>query len=164
MVAEIFDKEGNPIEEIFDSEGNPIDETLTPEEAEAKIQEAKEENQAELDKLQDEDYPQIVIIIRKLDEILDNRAGNAPNKSINLFNHYKYFQDKPCYLPCEQLIIRSDGKVSLCPNDAYGEVTLGDTNKSSLLEIWYGKLFKKIRKILLIYGRKEIQLCNICDN
>lgn len=48
-MAELFDKEGNPIEAVFDSEGNPIDETLTPDEVETKITEAKEEAQGTFD-------------------------------------------------------------------------------------------------------------------
>lgn len=48
-MAELFDKEGNPISEVFDSEGNPLDETLTPDEVEAKINEAKEEAKGEFE-------------------------------------------------------------------------------------------------------------------
>ena len=117
----------------------------------------------ELNKLQDVDYPQIVIIIRELNEILNNRGGNSPNKPNSHFNHYKYFQDVPCSLPFEKLVIRPDGKVSLCSQDAYGEITLGDTNKSSLVEIWHGKPFEKIRKTLINNGRKRLPLCEICD-
>jgi len=57
-MAELFDKDGEPIVEVFDSAGNPIDETLTPEEVDQKIDEAKEEAKGEFDteiqKLQDE--------------------------------------------------------------------------------------------------------------
>jgi len=43
-MAELFDKEGNPLE-AFDIDGNPIDEALTPDEADTRIQEAKDEAQ-----------------------------------------------------------------------------------------------------------------------
>ncbi len=48
-MAELFDKDSNPITEIFDSEGNPIDEALTPGEVEQKLQEAKDEAKGEFD-------------------------------------------------------------------------------------------------------------------
>ena len=118
----------------------------------------------ELKQNQTSNYPQIVIIIRDPNEMLNNRAGDAPNKKKNLYYYFKYFQDSPCNLPFKDLIIRPDGKISLCCQDAYGKITLGDINESSLTNIWYGEPFKEIRKNLTQIGRKGNPLCNTCDS
>ena len=39
-----------------------------------------------------------------------------------------------CILPYKQMIIRPDGKTSLCCNDPYGKNTLADVNKMTLRE------------------------------
>ena len=117
----------------------------------------------ELKKSDDSDYPLIVVIIRKLNAVLNNRAGNAPNKSVEKFDHYKYFQEAFCSLPFEQLVIRPDGKISLCCNDALGEYTMGDINKTPIMEIWYGDQYKRIREKLITTGRKGLHLCETCD-
>lgn len=99
----------------------------------------------------------ITIFLRKPDEILTSRAGNAPNrKKIDSYPNAK------CMLPYRQLIIRPDGKVSLCCNDALGEKTMGDLSKENILDVWYGEKFNKVRE-LLYYGRKNIDMCKACD-
>ena len=60
------------------------------------------------------------IHLRKENEILTSRGGTAPNKQLH----------KPlpmsCILPYVQMVIRPSGEVSLCCNDAYGQITLGN--------------------------------------
>ena len=69
-----------------------------------------------------------------------------------------------CILPFKQIVIRPDGKLSLCNNDALGEFTLGDVTKNKLVNIWYSKEYNTIRKALLSFGRKGVTLCNNCDS
>ena len=118
----------------------------------------------DLKEIQNIVYPQIVVIIRSPNEILNNRAGDAPNKKKERYFHYQYLQDVSCNLPFRQLIIRPDGKISLCCQDAYGKITLGDVNISSLVDIWYDEPFMEIRRTLTNIGRKGVDLCSTCDS
>lgn len=100
----------------------------------------------------------VTIDLRYPQEILTSRGGNAPNRHI-IGN---YAEDR-CGLPFRQMIIRPDGKVSLCCNDAIGKYTLGDITKESMLDIWYGPKFQMVRKCLY-EGRKNWGNCQFCDN
>lgn len=99
----------------------------------------------------------VEILNRKQDEILSSRGGQAPNK-----NDVKTINEK-CFYPFQQLIIRPDGKISLCCNDALGKYTLGDVNNNSLTEIWNSEEYKTIRREMKKNGRKNLLLCNKCD-
>lgn len=98
-----------------------------------------------------------MICIRKQNEVLYTRGGNAPNREhIDPLN-------MRCTLPFQQMIIRPDGKLSLCCNDAYGELTLGDVSKNSILDEWYGAPYQRVRGSLF-EGRKNCDLCKKCDS
>ena len=60
------------------------------------------------------------------------------------------------------MIVRPDGKVSLCCNDPLGKNTMGDLTKSTLCEIWYGERFQEVRKALS-RGRQYYSHCKYCD-
>ena len=98
-----------------------------------------------------------VILMRRKDEILTSRAGNSPNRKSSL-KKVNYL----CAIPYYQFIIRPDGKISLCCNDAYGEMTLGDLNKNEIEQIWNSNRYNSIRKKLL-KSRNNIKLCEYCD-
>ncbi len=86
-----------------------------------------------------------------------SRAGNAPNKrDVVAVNEL-------CRLPLVQFVVRPDGKVSLCCNDALGEMTLGDLNLNSILEIWNGKEYEMIRERIM-RGRSNVKICKYCDS
>lgn len=99
----------------------------------------------------------VTIVLRKPFEILTTRGGTAPNRKTLV----EYGDDR-CVLPFKQMIVRPDGKVSLCCNDAVGKYTLGDASKESLLDIWNGPRFEMVRKCLY-KGRKEWGNCRFCD-
>lgn len=99
----------------------------------------------------------VTIVLRKPNEILTSRGGNAPNRK----ELVEYSSDR-CVLPFKQLIIRPTGKVSLCCNDALGKYTLGDVSKEKLLDIWYGPKFQMVRKCLY-NGRENWGNCKYCD-
>ncbi len=106
-------------------------------------------------------HPELIskvdIVIRKEEEILNTRGGDAPNREMKVS-----YDDITCTHPLRQIIIRPDGKVSLCCNDPYGKMTLGDANNDSLEKIWYGKKFAEVRDKLK-KGRGNIALCKYCD-
>lgn len=95
--------------------------------------------------------------LRKQNEVLYSRGGQAPNKK-----KVKPLKSK-CLLPFRQFVIRPDGKVSLCCNDALGKYTLGDINYNSIAEIWNGDKCLEIRKEMNANGRKNLSLCKVCD-
>ena len=100
----------------------------------------------------------VVIQLRNPDVVLSSRGGNAPNR-------------KPparalpfkCLYPFTQFIIRPDGKISLCCNDALGQMTLGDLNEEKMINIWRGPAFADVRKKMIEQGRAGIPLCAACD-
>jgi radical SAM protein with 4Fe4S-binding SPASM domain len=99
---------------------------------------------------------QFEVSIRKLTETLTTRGGEAPNKV-----------DIPslrssCLLPFEQMVVRPDGKVSLCCADALGKITLGDLSEQTIEEVWQSQKIKTYRK-LIAEGRDKISICKSCD-
>ncbi|WP_029674766.1 radical SAM protein [Butyrivibrio sp. VCB2006] len=99
----------------------------------------------------------VTIVLRKPQEILTSRGGDAPNRK-----DLREYPDDRCLLPFKQMIIRPTGQVSLCCNDALGKWTLGDLTKESITDVWYGTKFTKVREALY-KGRKFCGNCKYCD-
>lgn len=99
----------------------------------------------------------VTIVLRKQQEILTNRGGNAPNRMDKVS-----YPNAKCVLPFKQLIIRPDGKVSLCCNDPLGCDTLADLNKEKILDAWYNPKFQRVRECLY-KGRENWEHCQYCD-
>ncbi len=98
----------------------------------------------------------VEIHVRKIHEVLDTRGGQSPN------NNKRKTYDMSCILPYKQMVVRPDGKTSLCCNDPYGKNTLADVNKMSLKQAWYSKRAEHIRHRLR-KNRAGIGLCKFCD-
>lgn len=100
----------------------------------------------------------VVIQLRNPHVVLSSRGGNAPNR-------------KPparplafrCLYPFKQFVIRPDGRVSLCCNDALGQMTLGDLNEQTMKDVWTGRAFSTVRRTMHTTGRAGIPLCAVCD-
>lgn len=99
----------------------------------------------------------VTIVLRKPNEVLTSRGGDAPNHKKD-----SRYESARCALPFKQLIIRPSGEVSLCCNDAMGRDTLGDLRTQSITEVWYGKRFKEVREALY-KGRGNWEHCKYCD-
>ena len=94
--------------------------------------------------------------MRNINECLSSRAGNSPNRdSVAELT-------SPCILPFSQIVIRPNGQVSFCCNDAYGTYTMGDVSHETLLNIWYRKHYNKSRELML-KGRSFQLPCKNCD-
>ena len=100
----------------------------------------------------------VTIILRKPNEILSSRGGDAPNRQGDLAS----CSEAKCVLPYKQLIIRPDGRVSLCCNDPLGKNTLADLTKETLLEAWNNERFRTVREALY-HGRMNWGHCKYCD-
>ena len=98
------------------------------------------------------------IQLRNPESVLGTRAGNAPNRE-----PIKKSVRALCAYPFTQFIVRPDGRVSLCCNDALGQMTLGDCNQESITEIWRGKISSQMRGAMAEKGRAGIPLCAKCD-
>ena len=99
------------------------------------------------------------IRLRKLNDVLSTRGGQAPNRKQEKIETLNY----GCFLPFRQMVVRPDGKVSLCCNDALGTMTLGDLTKDSVDAIWHGEKYCAIRE-KITNGRHDIELCSGCDS
>lgn len=100
----------------------------------------------------------VTIALRNPHEILSSRGGDAPNRKKKLS-----FKEDKCNLPFEEMIIRPDGKISLCCCDPLGKITLGDLTKESMVDAWYGEKYKVVREKLLC-GRGNLEHCMYCDH
>jgi len=100
----------------------------------------------------------VTIVLRNPKEILEARGGDAPNRK-----NTPVVKEAKCIYPFRQMVIRPDGKVSLCCNDALGKYTLGDVNENTLVEIWYGEKYGKIREMMYKEGRAALEVCSRCD-
>ncbi len=98
------------------------------------------------------------VVVRYEQEIMTSRGGQAPNKQDILNNTLP----AGCLLPARQIVIRPDGKLSLCCNDALGTMTLGDLTEQSLADIWWSDRYTELRRKILA-GRGGVDLCRHCD-
>lgn len=99
----------------------------------------------------------VQIYLRKENEILLNRSGQAKNRTKNNF-----IMKSTCIYPFEQMVVRPDGKISLCCNDATGKVTLGNLTKDTIADVWNNEKYHTVRRNM-IKNRSLNPLCRDCD-
>lgn len=102
--------------------------------------------------------PRLTVGARRLTEVKTTRAGAAPNRKIKTITYHSR-----CAYPFFQMVIRPDGKVSLCCNDALGQMTLGDVSSASIRDVWNSNTRRAIQESMC-KSRDQIQLCTGCDN
>lgn len=100
---------------------------------------------------------EVIVLIRRKNEVLLNRGGLAPNKE----SKKTYYS--PCILPFIQMVVRPDGKVSRCCQDAYGNETLGDLHNNSIYDVFQGRQYEDFRSNLWSGNRGKIPYCSMCD-
>lgn len=90
---------------------------------------------------------------------LINRAGNIPwfKKDVS--------KNTMCANPFRKITIRSNGEVSLCCEDYWNKISLGNINNTKLTDIWESEKFQDIRE-KLVSGRRDLipELCAKCDH
>jgi MoaA/NifB/PqqE/SkfB family radical SAM enzyme len=89
---------------------------------------------------------------------LSNRAGNIPGFRAPLTQPLA----KSCTRPFRLLNINYKGDGLLCCNDYGGEVTFGNANERSLVEIWNHPVLNTYRARLQSKDR-HTKLCDVCD-
>jgi radical SAM protein with 4Fe4S-binding SPASM domain len=104
-----------------------------------------------------------VVYLRRKNQVLTNRGGTAPNKLPSDYSSYVSYRKSSCVLPFLQMVVRPDGKISKCCQDALGQDTLGDVSKDSIMAVWRGEPFRYLRANLSCVGRASESLCRNCD-
>ncbi len=99
----------------------------------------------------------VLIKVRRKNQVLSNRGGNAPNKP----GEATY--SSACIFPFMQMVIRPDGKVSRCCQDAYGSVTVADVSLEGVKQAWESPAYLQARKSMLAGGRGSVKGCGHCD-
>lgn len=95
---------------------------------------------------------------RSFKERLSNRAGNVgiypvPGEPLRI----------PCIKPFRQISIAYDGKAILCCQDWQFSQVMGDLSGETLLGIWAGEKYVRVRNGLLNSDRANNALCARCD-
>ncbi len=96
---------------------------------------------------------------RRETQVLNNRAGSAPNKQDGFDGRHLGF----CRYPFTQFNITTDGRVSKCCQDLFFEEVMGNVAEQSLLDIWNGAPFQKVRAALYENDRAANPMCGKCD-
>lgn len=106
------------------------------------------------------EYDNVYIWMRRIDEVFNTRGGHAPNR-----DKIKSNLKSPCVLAFHYMYIRPDGVVPLCCQDALWKgPKLGDVSKSSIMDVWNGEAYKKLRDHYKNGGRRsELSICKDCD-
>ena len=68
-----------------------------------------------------------------------------------------------CTFPWYGLAVLSDGRVTPCPQDFFGEMELGRVEKNSLWEIWQGDQMRALRKAHACHDLGKHPACYNCD-
>jgi len=91
------------------------------------------------------------------DFVLSGRAG--------IVNALKQSSKTPCFAPSEMMIVRYNGDVVLCHEDANSKQIMGNLAEQSLEEVWFSSEFLKYRALLENGERFRAQgICTLCDN
>ena len=67
-----------------------------------------------------------------------------------------------CDRPWYQLIVRSDGTITLCPSDIELRNPLGNIKKDRISDIWNSEKMVRFREKVLL-GKKTYEFCSRCD-
>ncbi len=100
----------------------------------------------------------VEIHLRKQNEILSSRGGQAPNVTKKVKRTF------PCIAPFNELYIHPDGSVSICSDDALGKMASWSVAEMRIEEIWHSDLYKEIRSKIINGHIREFELCRYCDS
>lgn len=72
------------------------------------------------------------------------------------------YTNAPCSRPLVRMLIRYDGEVCNCCEDAQGEFGLGNANERSLADLWFGRRHVEVVNDLRDGRREKHSLCTRC--
>ena len=113
---------------------------------------------------EDNTFERISVALRFEGEVLNSRAGTAPNRK-EVFSNSKEWRSKKllCFRPFEMITINPRGKIALCSEDLLFSELMGDVNNESIKNIWMSKKYFEVRKDLLNGNRDCKSTCKKCD-
>jgi radical SAM protein with 4Fe4S-binding SPASM domain len=115
-------------------------------------------------KNEDHSIERISIALRFEGEVLNSRAGTAPNRKDVLSNSCQW---KPkqllCFRPFEMITINPNGYVALCSEDLLFKEVIGDVKKDTIKDIWMSDKYFLVRDNLLQGNRDCKSTCSKCD-
>ena len=115
-------------------------------------------------KNEDNSFERISISLRFEGEILNSRAGTAPNRKEVFSNSGEWYSKKLlCFRPFEMITINPKGQIALCSEDLLFSEIMGDVNNENIKDIWMSKKYFEVRKNLLSGNRGCKSTCAKCD-
>ncbi len=94
---------------------------------------------------------------------MQNRSDSFTKSSKKSLYYKKDLIREPCRLLWSSMVIDWNGDVVLCCNDYLHEVVLGNLNKESIKEVWFGKKIKALRGIHKKREFSKIPFCDKCN-
>lgn len=94
---------------------------------------------------------------------MENRSDSFDKKSKKSLSYKKGLIREPCPLIWEHMVIDWDGKVVLCCNDYLHEVVVGDLNKETIKDVWFGNKINMFRSIHKKSEFKKLPFCDRCN-
>ncbi len=94
---------------------------------------------------------------------MENRSDSFDKKSKKSLSYQKDMIREPCFLLWSHLVVDWDGEVVLCCNDYAHEVVVGNLNKESIRDVWFGGKMKAIREIHKRGEFFKIPFCDKCN-
>ncbi|MCA1906275.1 MAG: radical SAM protein [Desulfarculus sp.] len=68
-----------------------------------------------------------------------------------------------CTFPWYGLAVLSDGRVTPCPQDFFGDMTLGRADQAQLMEIWRAQAARRLRRAQTAHVLERYPVCESCD-
>jgi radical SAM protein with 4Fe4S-binding SPASM domain len=68
-----------------------------------------------------------------------------------------------CTFPWYGLAVLSDGAVTPCPQDFFGQIKLGNAHEQPLMDIWRGGTLQNLRRAHAELALNDYQVCLACD-
>ncbi len=94
---------------------------------------------------------------------LDRVVWRAPHNWAGVLGPAPAGRVHACTFPWYGLAVLSDGRVTPCPQDFFGRLTLGHAAEQSLMEIWQGRASRRLRQAHRAGDFSEYPLCRACD-
>lgn len=79
-------------------------------------------------------------------------------------NHKPRGSTTPCILPFTEVNIWSNGDIVICSDDWDGEEVMGNVKEQTVLEIWRGERFRKVRELHRSGAWNDVGACAKCSS
>lgn len=102
------------------------------------------------------------------DFVVIRRLHSAAGGVVMIAKNMKFKQQTenrtPCLYPWERILLNPKGELAFCPQDWVHGSVLADYYTSSILEVWQGDTYKKLREAHLSNEFKAFPFCGQCPD